>query len=730
MIKKTTLLCSLMVAASSILFSQTQQGHVRTLERPDKAGVALEGVTVWVQGEHNAVVSGKDGRFQMPMTGKRNGDSYALQQVQKNGYELADQSTVGRRYAYSDRVPLTIVMVSTAQLQADKRRIENVAYQTAERNYHQQLDDLERQLSDSAISEETYRTKLQQLQENLERYQSLIESLADHYAHTDYALLDEKECEVNLCIERGDLEKADSLLATMFNPLGVLERNREALSDANRRMAEGQGLMEQAQNDLAAVLHQQEKDAEYLYQLFTIALSRFDNEKARYYIETRAALDTTNTEWQNEAGKFLYKYVGDYDKAMAYFNKALFFDKKILGNNHPNVAALYNNIGSMYIEQGELATALEYQSKALSIRKSNFGEDHPDVETSYNNIGLIYIYQGDYVKALEYHTQALSIREKVLGKENPDVANTYLNIGAVYLERRDYVRALESFTKALAIQKKTLGEIHPDVATSYNNIGGAYFGQGNYDKALNSFIKALAIREKILVDEHPEVASVYNNIGDVYAELLDFTEALNYYNKALSIREKTLGKEHPDVAASYNNIGSVYSDQGNYTMALEYYNKAISIFEKKTGKEHLHIATLYNNIGFIYSRQGEYTKALEFQIKTNNILEKELGQEHPDVATSYNNIGNIYSNMGDYAKAWEYYNKTLHIREKVLEENHIDLATSYGNMGIITYVYQDNKDKALEYLNKALLIYRKTYGENHPDTKKIIENIEYLEKLN
>ena len=66
-------------------FAQTQQGYVKTLGRPDKKGVALSGVTVRVKGGHNAVQSQHDGTFSMLLTGKKNGDGYQLQQVQKTG---------------------------------------------------------------------------------------------------------------------------------------------------------------------------------------------------------------------------------------------------------------------------------------------------------------------------------------------------------------------------------------------------------------------------------------------------------------------------------------------------------------------------------------------------------------------------------------------------------------------------------------------------------------------
>ena len=80
---------------------QTQKGYVKTLGRPNQKGTALSGVTIRLKGAHNAVLSGTDGTFSMSMTGKKNGESYSLQQVQKTGYELNDNATIGRQYAFS-----------------------------------------------------------------------------------------------------------------------------------------------------------------------------------------------------------------------------------------------------------------------------------------------------------------------------------------------------------------------------------------------------------------------------------------------------------------------------------------------------------------------------------------------------------------------------------------------------------------------------------------------------
>jgi tetratricopeptide (TPR) repeat protein len=54
----------------------------------------------------------------------------------------------------------------------------------------------------------------------------------------------------------------------------------------------------------------------------------------------------------------------------------------------------YNNIGLLYNLQGRYAEALQYFQKALAIQLAVLGENHPDVATSYNNIGDVYPRRG------------------------------------------------------------------------------------------------------------------------------------------------------------------------------------------------------------------------------------------------------------------------------------------------------------------------------------------------
>ena len=518
---KKVLLILICLAAAFTLGAQTQAGYVKTIGKPGKKGVALSGVTVRVKGEHNAVVSKADGTFAMSMPGKKNGQAYTLQQVQKNGYELNEKNVIGRQYAFSTTVPLTIVMVSSSQLQADKQRIENNAYKTAEKNYQTKMAKLEKQLKDKSISEDQYRADLQELQDKFEKYQTLIDELAEHYAHTDYDELDEKEVEVNILIENGELEKADSLIHTLFDPVDVLKRNKEALARLDQTIIGAQGILNQANTDLAAVLRQQEKDAEHLYQLYTIALAQFDNEKASRYIQTRAELDTTNFSWQNDAGRFIHEYQADYKKAFSYYNTALSQAIKQCGEFSLWPAVLSNNLGLLYYSMGEYSKSLELQTKANNI-SSQVGAGSDLLAMVSNNTGLVYMSLGDYSKAQSYFLKALALQEHEPSLSTFFISRIYNNLGQSYSEQGKFDKALDIFKRNLYSFDLEPGKENYEVSLCYNNIGGVLLNQGKLSESLDYLFKALAIQERLFGKIHTIVSTTLNNIGVVYNKKNDF----------------------------------------------------------------------------------------------------------------------------------------------------------------------------------------------------------------
>lgn len=729
------------------LNAQTQQGYVKTLGRPDKKGEPLSGVSVRVKGEHNPVLSKEDGTLTLLLTGKKNGDAYALQEVKKKGYELNETGVIGRQYAYSDKVPLTIVMVSSAQLQADKQRIENNAFKVAEKNYKAKLDFLESQKADNAISEEHYRKELLELQDKFEKYQLLIDGLAEHYAHVDYDELNDKEREINICIENGELEHADSLIRTMFDPIDVLKRNKDALAQLNQKIAEANTIIDKANEDMAAVLKQQEKDANYLYQLYTIALSRFDNEKAGQYIKTRAELDTTNIKWQIDLAIFLSDYIGNYNDAIYIYRKALQYLYRNKDNIEEDLSLCYTYIGDCYVKMGNyslaidnydkslevmnravenkliypqsnyfariysrIGLALNYKQmyseslaslvKALEICKTTTSLDSIAFSEIYNNIGMVLKNMDNYQDALFYYKQSMDLVVNNNGAKPLFLASIYSNIGNAYYFSQDYPNAMEYQKKGLAILRQVLDSHHPKVADSYNDIGCTYKGMGNYPEALKYLMRALAIRKQIWGETHPSVAGSYHNIASVYYRQHDYSKAIDLYFKDLEISKVVSDIDSLHIASTLNNIGLIYSDNEDYNTALNFYDKALAINIMCKGHDNDDVASNYNNIGLVYIYQSKLEEALEYFFKSLRIKISLFGSEHPNVYKTYNNIALAYNEKEDFANALNYYQKALLILEKHFDEHHPDVGNICINIG---FLYQElsEYEKALLYFKRA-----------------------------
>ena len=246
-----------------------QQGFVKTLGRPNKPGVPLENVTIQMLGMVNPVISSSTGEFRLSAYNKKDGDPIKLLKVRKNGYELRDKDLIGREMVFSSRVPIYITMVDTHQLAADKKRIEDNARRVAEKNYQKKLEQLKKENEGNKLSAEKYRLELEALEEKYEKYLSLIGDMADRYARTDYDQLDSIDVEINICIENGELEKADSLIHTIFDPKTVVEKNRAAKQEIRERIEFAQKVIEKANADKEAIL----KDMEYARQIAVIAES-------------------------------------------------------------------------------------------------------------------------------------------------------------------------------------------------------------------------------------------------------------------------------------------------------------------------------------------------------------------------------------------------------------------------------------------------------------------------
>jgi tetratricopeptide (TPR) repeat protein len=371
------------------------------------------------------------------------------------------------------------------------------------------------------------------------------------------------------------------------------------------------------------------------------AITIFNKDEAIKYlnkVDTNAFFIVKDANLLNLLGK-CEKKLGSYDKALEYYEKSLRIRLKTLGDENPNVASSYNNIGNLWNRKGECDKALEYYEKCLDIQLKTLGGEHPHVTISYNNIGNAWGRKYEYDKSLEFHEKSLTIRLKTLGEEHPSVATLYNNIGSTWNRKEECDKALEYYEKSLWIRLKNLGVLHPDVANVYNNIGTAWKRKAEYDKALEHYEKCLIIRLKTLGVGHPEVASSYNNIGDTWKYKNEFEKALEYYEKCLPIELKTLGGKHYDVANRYYTIGNCNYELKSYSLAIDFFKKGYAI--NKLGGFPFNIAQCYESL-------NDKKNALDYYIQSAEIRkdDPEVGLEAESTQESISNTVRLAKELG------------------------------------------------------------------------------------
>ncbi|MDF1549278.1 MAG: tetratricopeptide repeat protein, partial [Bacteroidales bacterium] len=424
----------------------------------------------------------------------------------------------------------------------------------------------------------------------------------------------------------------------------------------------------------------------------------------------------------------MLRNMGDFKNAATLINSALITKIDSLGENHPDVAAIFNALGSLYYHKGDVDSCTICFTKVLEIRNKCYGETHPQVANAYNNLGVAYKINGNFEKALSFYLKALEIREKNYTTAHPNLALSYSNIGVIYSDLGKYNLAKEYYEKALKMRLELFGENHLDVAACYTNLGINCMDCGEGGSAILYTQKAF----KIIIDnygnDNPNSSSAYNNMGAAYVYGLgDLDKALKYFVKGLELRKKT-NPNNPLLASSYNNIGAVYKDKGDYALAISYYKNSLNVLTPQFGESHEEVASAFNNMGEAYLGLNQGELALDFFKKALGIRIELFGESYPELSNTYLNIGAAYSMLGNLEKEKESYEKGLEICLKNFDDKNISAAILYLNLALNA---KDSKDypTALSLVEKALKIQTDLYKKDHPDIAKSLADFGLIYSL-
>lgn len=159
---------------------------------------------------------------------------------------------------------------------------------------------------------------------------------------------------------------------------------------------------------------------------------------------------------------------------------------EILAKDSRNVEAL-NTLGVFYAETKRFGMAKTILRRAL--------KDHPNVPALHNNLGVIYLTENEPQLALE------SFRKSIQLKSNYRIGAS--NLASIYLEHRDYNRGLSPLEESYSDTKSDLSRGSDYAVQIANNYAVALMGTGENSKAADVF-------EKILTSNTRRVEPYFN----------------------------------------------------------------------------------------------------------------------------------------------------------------------------------------------------------------------------
>jgi tetratricopeptide (TPR) repeat protein len=357
----------------------------------------------------------------------------------------------------------------------------------------------------------------------------------------------------------------------------------------------------------------------------------------------------------------VYKFMGEYEKAVAFFNQ--------VKDELPEELGAFSSF-----EQGDALLRMGKTDEAISVFQQRFHENpHLEINqisqfrAAYLKLGqlqdperLAEVFEkgptidkdmlgrlttGEIVKIYdleeeeEVYEMFESITKRIEGsKLAGDITRTYRNRGFDFakkgyslLRQGKYDEAVKRFVFSHEQFNLALG-IEPRDAFSHSGKGLALYYLDRHDTAL-----AETRRAKELSPQDPIISA---NLGFVYGELRMFDKAIAEYQQAL--------KDLSDSAVLNYNLGTFYLLKGELAESKTYFTKAREIDPQ--------LPNVYNNLGYIYWRQKRIKEA-KTEFERGVSLRK-------DYAESHYNLGIILFSLKKYEEARREFELVKKLRPK------------------------------------------------------------------
>lgn len=295
--------------------------------------------------------------------------------------------------------------------------------------------------------------------------------------------------------------------------------------------------------------------------------------------------------------------------------------------------------------QGQLDEAYQLANSGLLSLDLAHGEDQMTLASLYNTLGGVLWQQGNLAEAAEYVERSLELYQQMAYLWG--VANAYSNLGILHYRLGNWLQALEEWQKALEI-RRSIGDV-PQQAITLSNLGHLRMSMGKHKQAREDFEHSLSLGQRL--GDNRIMANSMVSLAHLAIIESRFVEARKQGEQALSLAD-SIGSSEVQIQARWL-LALAEAEIADVEMGLDSVRQAVDL-ARKSGLHDLE-ADCLRTMGSLRARTGAW---LEAETHFHESIEVCLQQEDPyRQGLALLELGRMYHNLaraGDLAETgWQ-----------------------------------------------------------------------------
>jgi eukaryotic-like serine/threonine-protein kinase len=304
----------------------------------------------------------------------------------------------------------------------------------------------------------------------------------------------------------------------------------------------------------------------------------------------------------------ILQQLGELEGADSLLRAGLSRRQALFGEDHAEVARSLVSLGLLRADQARLPEAEQLVRQGLVMARQRLKAAHPQVAEASTALGYVLEKRGDYDAAIKVHEEVVGMRSAA-GDTTPELAASLYALANNHFYAGHYPVSDSLNHRVMAMNRAMFGERHPSVAENLVNLGATQFEQGHYTEAERLYREALAITQGWYGPDHPETAAGVTMVGRALVRQEKLAEAAPLLEQALAIRERVFGRVHPSVASTLNEVATIAMLRGDYDEAERGYRRMVDIYQTIYPGLHYQIGIAKSNLGSVLTRRNDHVNA-------------------------------------------------------------------------------------------------------------------------